>query len=602
LIETPVGIQQDKKSALTTGRVVGAAALVLATSLALAACIQALSTHFGSRPEKAVSIIGVLFVVILAVATGAYVLRLGRNARPETASLVFLTACAGVLVATYFFCTSGYIFFPADILIWSEGDFVNDMLKFSVGYPLFTSPLNNDSFHDVPGPQLLTYLLAWITGHADSIPAYRVIQVAFTAAAAFVATLCCHRLLRIARPDSQAAKGWLWNAFWFAALFLIATNSITNRFSHNLHGDALAQLVTMIAYYLLLVYAETRSRRVLVAMALMGPVGFLAKQSLLIWPVFYAGFLALWGSGWKRAILFAVAAAGLCAVTIGACYAIWGQPFWYWIFVEMKSHPISPLRSFQHILDSWAYFVAGLLGGVALLRNKRAPALTGAWLIWLALITLECYTSGIEWMLNHIGPGSLIAGVWFLTALTCLEDKARSSESGDLQAWLNAGAVTATVALVFSGMGLVRIPLNPISPDTYRYVHDIETQFQGRKTDQILLDTGTWVYRKDRVIMKDRATSVSTQAAGDVEGDFSKFLSRLAAKRYARILVRDFHQPNCWYDNAVWPRHRQLRQALMASYRETGSIPAAKGPSEVKDWAEDPHLFSEITILEPKPN
>ncbi len=127
----------------------------------------------------------------------------------------------------------------------------------------------------------------------------------------------------------------------------------------------------LIAYYLLLVYTETRSKRALVAMALMGPLGFLTKQSLLIWPVFYAGFLAVWGGGWKRAALFATAAAGLCGVTIGACYAIWGQSFWYWIFVEMNTHPISPLRSFQHILDSWAYFVAGLVGGVVLAAKQK---------------------------------------------------------------------------------------------------------------------------------------------------------------------------------------------------------------------------------------
>ena len=45
--------------------------MVLAASLALAGCIQALSAHFESRPEKAVSMIGVLFAAILAVATGA---------------------------------------------------------------------------------------------------------------------------------------------------------------------------------------------------------------------------------------------------------------------------------------------------------------------------------------------------------------------------------------------------------------------------------------------------------------------------------------------------------------------------------------------------
>jgi hypothetical protein len=106
--------------------------------------------------------------------------------------------------------------------------------------------------------------------------------------------------------------------------------------------------------------------------------------------------------------------------------------------------------------------------------------------------------------------------------------------------------MAAVVLLAFSGMGLVRIPLRPLSTDAYRYVHDIESQFRGSPADRILLDTGTWVYRKDRVVMKDRATSISTQASGDVDVDFSGFLSRLAAKRYSKILVRDFHQPNSW--------------------------------------------------------
>jgi hypothetical protein len=145
----------------------------------------------------------------------------------------------------------------------------------------------------------------------------------------------------------------------------------------------------------------------------------------------------------------------------------------------------------------------------------------------------------------------------------------------------------------------VKIPLQPISADTYRYVREIESQFAGQPADRVLLDTGTWIYRDDRIVMKDRATSISTLAAGDWDPDFSGFTSRLAAKRYIRILIRDFHQPNCWYDNAVWPRHRNLREVLMANYHEAGTIRAAEGPRDVKDWAEDPHLFSEITILEP---
>jgi hypothetical protein len=148
-------------------------------------------------------------------------------------------------------------------------------------------------------------------------------------------------------------------------------------------------------------------------------------------------------------------------------------------------------------------------------------------------------------------------------------------------------------------MGLVRIPIQPLSPDAYRYVRDIESQFQGQSADRILLDNGTWVYRKDHVIMKDRATSISSPASGNVDVDFSGFLSRLAAKRYSKILIRNFYKPDCWYDNAVWPRTRGLRKVILDNYRETGSIPGVSPPRDVKQRAEDPHLFGEITILEP---
>ena len=62
----------------------------------------------------------------------------------------------------------------------------------AAGVVLIIALVNNDSFHYVPGPQLLTYLLAWTGRKAFSIPAYRVIQVWYTAIAGFIATLCCH--------------------------------------------------------------------------------------------------------------------------------------------------------------------------------------------------------------------------------------------------------------------------------------------------------------------------------------------------------------------------------------------------------------------------
>ncbi len=562
--------------------------------------MQRIESPLEGRPEKAVLAAGVLFAAILAIFLGAYIWRAGSRIRPESACLAFVAACSLVMLATYFFWIRAYVFFPADILIWSEGDFVNDILKFRIGYPLYTAPSNADSFHYVPGAQLLTWLLASLAGQGNSIPAYRVVQLLYTAAAAFVAMLCCRRILRLTNPASEAASSWLWSAFWYAAFFLMATNSITNGFAHNLHGDALAQFANLVAFYLLLRYIEAPDAAVLAAMVALGPLGFLIKQNLLIWPVFFAAFLAIWGRSRRQFLVFSLASAAACLATIGVCFAIWGRPFEYWIFYEMSTHPISVLRGLQHALDAWAYFAAGLLGGVALLRTKPAGALFGVWLIWFALIALEAYTSGIEWMLNHLGPGSLMAGVWFLAALAAVWDRSVSSPSGrEPASWVYAGAIAAVVLLTFSGMGLVRIPLRPVSGDAYRYVHDIESQFQGLPADRVLLDSGTWVYRNSRVVMKDRATSISTQASGNVDVDFSGFLARLAEKRYAKILIRDFHQPNCWYDNAVWPRARGLRQAILDNYRETGSIPAAIPPADVREHAEDPHMFSEITILEP---
>src|SRR5712691_9028691 len=107
------------------------AALVSGAALALDGCIGLVQA--GRPPEQAVLRTAFLLAAILAAVPGVYVLRRGSSARPGTAGLAFLTACGISLLAIYFFWVRSYVFFPADILIWSEGDFLNDILKFSVG-------------------------------------------------------------------------------------------------------------------------------------------------------------------------------------------------------------------------------------------------------------------------------------------------------------------------------------------------------------------------------------------------------------------------------------------------------------------------------------
>jgi len=572
---------------------------VLGAALALAGCIALLQA---GRPfERAVLDTGIFLAAILGAVPAAYVLRKRSSALPGTAGLAFLTACGISLLAIYFFWVSSYVFFPADILIWSEGDFLNDILKFSVGYPLYSPQVNNDSLNYVPGAQLLTYLLVWIAGKTASIPAYRIVQVGYAAVAAFIAVLCCRRILRLAFPEMRIRDRWLWNTYWYAALLLIATNPITNRFTHNLHADALAEVANLAAFYLLLRYIETPTRGVLAAMVVMVPVGFFIRQNALVWAVCYFGFLAVWGRSWKRLAVFTAATTALYTASIAVCYALWGEPFFYWVFSMLTKHALSPLRSFEHLLDAWAYFAALLLGGVAILRGRNSDVLLGAWLASLLVLAAETYTTGIAWTLNHMGPGSLLAGVWFLAGLTSVWDFATGSRTSGAHDWIRAGALTAAVALVFSGWGVIRIPLRPISEDAYRYVRDIEKEFQGQPASQILLDAGTWVYLKQRVIMGDRSPSIGERGYSGA-GDFSAILSRIAAKRYSKILVRDYHEPDFAYEHYLWAKPSGIRQAMLDNYREVGRIRAAEGPSALKDWAEDPYFFSEIAILEPKTN
>jgi hypothetical protein len=186
-------------------------------------------------------------------------------------------------------------------------------------------------------------------------------------------------------------------------------------------------------------------------MVVMLPFGFFIRQNALVWAVCYFGFLAVWGRSWKRLAVFTAATAALYTASIAVCYALWGEPFFYWVFSMLTKHALSPLRSFEHLLDAWAYFAALLLGGVAILRGRNSDVLLGAWLASLLVLAAETYTTGIAWTLNHMGPGSLLAGVWFLAGLTSVWDFATGSRTSGTHDWIRAGALTAAVALVFSG-------------------------------------------------------------------------------------------------------------------------------------------------------
>ncbi len=538
-------------------------------------------------------------MVLFIIPPCVYLLRKKKASNPWTLSYIIIGVVSVLLIAVYLFRISSQIFFPADILIWSESDFINDILKFQTGYPIYSAQENNESLNYTPGTQILTYLLARPFGKAIYIPKYRIIQVIFTMLAAVVASFCSCKLIEMS-PSRQLFRGSiLWITTSLSFLFLIATNALTNPFMHNLHNDALAQLISIIAYLVLLLYAFSHNKRLLILMAILPAVGFLVKQSLVIWAVLYFIYLTIFDlpRSKKRILIFPLAACGVIGAFVAVCYLLWGNNFFYWVFISLGKHGISPLRSFQHMLDVWIYIVIGLVGGIVLLRGKNFNLLLGPWLIWLFFMAIEIYTSGAAWILNHIGPGSLIAGCWFLAALVRVWPilSRFNNRKFLLKNWMKAGITVAMIFFLFSGLGFVRIPLKSLPPDAYRYISDIEREFEGHSTEDVLLDAGTWIYLKDGVIMKDRSPCIGERGYSET-GDFSGFLRRIEEKKYSKILVRDLHSPLLQYDFGLWRKSSGIRQVLLDNYKEIGQIKAVTR----ENYEYNTYLFSEISILVPR--
>jgi hypothetical protein len=603
----------DRRNASFTLGVLISGLLVFLAGVCAAVLIRRLGDAWPAEQERVVQMAALLALVGIVLPTAIYLGIRRRAALPHRAGLLVLAATGAALVAFYLTWESHYVEFPADILIWSEGDFVNDIVKFRVGYPLYTEQQNNDSFHYMPGAQLCTYAIARICGAPGSIPMYREIQLFYTLVAAGVAVSCFVRLLQLSGTTRFAEDRGLWGAIALPLFFLIATNSVTNPFVANLNIDALTQLVTVTAYWLLLDYVATRRAITLAMMAGIPAVGFFVKQSLAIWIPLYGVYLLFFDSPrstLRAASFVTVSFAGL-GLLLAGCLGIWGEPFWYWTVREMATHDVSPLRSFAHLLDGWMYYAAGLLAGLMLLRGTRGRRLLGPWLIWLMFLLTMTYTSGIEWMINHLGPGCLLAGIWFLAALARVWPAAfsRTLPLRPITGWARTAIGVVLVCLVYAGLGLISMPMNPLPADAYRYIAEIEREFAGSEPGRVLLDVGAWIPARDLVVQKDQAPSIGSRGSSRSSGDFSRFFRRLEEHYYEKILVRNLDAPACWYDDSTWWRRSSgIKRALSEHYQEAGRIKAVAGEKRFILFSFEPvpfpatrYGFKEITILTPRP-
>lgn len=554
-------------------------------------------------PAGAVRRIAGMGLIVIAGPVMAYWLASRRQARPAMLAVLSLCGFATFLAGICLYRITAYVLFPADFLIWSESDYVNDILKFRNGYPLFGPIADQTSFNYQPGSQVLTYFLAKLAGIGESIPAYRGVQVFYTVLAALLATMAGRRLAGEALPARRHGELRWWPLLWMPVLFLASTNLKTNPFVSFLHNDALAQLICAAGFWLLVAYNGTRDRRFLVGMAMVPAAGFAVKQSLAIWAGLYVVYLLLFDRqlGLGRIVLFAMGCgAGIVGLAAGA-YAIWGYEYYYWVFKVLGSHGVDILRSVQHGLDIWCYFAMALFAGIVLLRGAGAARLAGPWLVAMGLLAVETYTSGVAWMLNHIGPGCLLVTVLFLVALAKVWPRLLGEGGGVARAgdWSGAGLRLAMGAAVLAGMSVIRIPVPVFGEDALRYVRAIEAEFQGHRAEQVLLDLGSWVYAGEKVNMKDRVATIAEQAYSQT-GDFSATIDRLRGKQYAKILVRNLHSPDFWYDSFLLKKSTGIKKVLLENYRIERVIPGVRFPEPKSEHTESQYLFTEISVFVPR--
>jgi len=290
-------------------------------------------------------------------------------------------------------------------------------------------------------------------------------------------------------------------------------------------------------------------------------------------------------------LIYAVAALTLLAGVYLGGRALWGFNFHHWVVTGLGSHPVSVLRALQHGLDAWTYFAIGFAAAAWCFRSRLDARLLGLWCVWFALLSTETYTSGIAWMLNHMGPGSLLAAPW-LGVLLCSAWPAGTASSWRQPAsWLQPAAICLTGVLVLPGLGAVRIPVPQFPPDLDRYVAAIEGETRGQDLSRVLIDHGSWLYMPAGVVMKDRMAAIGE--AGITEtGDYSGFLQRIRSHYYARILVHDYDGKDFQYDHFLWRKSSGIRQALKTNYTVVRTIPEIESLNS--PW------FRTISVLEPK--
>jgi hypothetical protein len=282
---------------------------------------------------------------------------------------------------------------------------------------------------------------------------------------------------------------------------------------------------------------------------------------------------------------------------MGGSSLLLGEAYRYWIFRALGEKNVSLARSVLHSLQAGAYWIMGLAGGALLALRSGTRRGLAPWISWALVLGVEGYTSGLGFTSNHLGPGIVIGGCWLLAALPRLVGYADALRPAWRRLAAEAMAAAALVALP-GALGLVRQPRSMVPSDLDRYIAEIEREFAGSDPASILLDTGTWIYFREGVLVKDRSAPVSVHVASNAteieRENLIDTIGRIERRTYGKILARRLDSPETWYD--FLDRGSGVKRAILDNYQEVRRIPAVQG---VDRWF-PPHLLDEIIVYVPR--
>ncbi|MGI9079023.1 MAG: hypothetical protein ACR2G6_17095 [Gemmatimonadaceae bacterium] len=542
-----------------------------------------------------------ILVVIVLSAGAAHAAGLGQPARrlpvPNDVFPIVMLTAVGVLVALLTLNQmAAYIALPVDLLSFAESSFVNDIIKFRTGAPIYTPAQDNSSYPYTPGAPMLTWLLAAAVGDGGSIPTLRAVQFTYVLLAAIVATSLCDLLARLFLTAREYRYRALWLGAWLPLLVLAVTEPRFNLYIHSLHNDGLALLVSMVAFWLIARYALAPRTWIIAAMAILPAIGFFIKQNQLLWAGVFALYLLATGLPWRQFLWFFLATTAGVVAVVGGCLAVWGEPFRFWIFEALGDKQVSFARSMIHLLEAGVYGAMGLFGGWAIALRHRSRESTMVWFCWVVVFGLGTYTSGIGFQANHMGPSVVAAICWFLVAMVKVWPWT-SSGAPRWRTYADGLVAAAIIVLLFGSQGMVREPRNPIPADFSRYVRQIEAEVGDIPLNRVLIDAGSWLYLPANLVMKDRSAPVSLHVGSNQREINRKALAatigRIEERLYDRILARQIDTEESWYD--FQDRGSGVKAAILGNYHIVGRIPAVRG---INRWW-PAHLISEVVVLEP---